>query len=228
MNMKSNVLLIVLIIGTVIGSQAQISVGVRGSAAFSTVSKFALIENITPDFRYKVAPNVAIFAEIPITENFSFQPELAYNQKGFRVEEGIDIAGQFGGVNIPINGRVNVKTHYLEVPVLAKFHFGDKTAAHYYMMVGPSVGFLVDSGLRLNVLNIFPINTGFPTQIFKSAELSGIVAAGFELPVAERINLFTEARYQLGLSRILDTPVVQLNVRNRSFSGGMGLKFAMN
>ncbi|MDP5120881.1 MAG: PorT family protein, partial [Spirosomaceae bacterium] len=187
-----------------------------------------LIENITPDFRYKVAPNVAVFAEIPVTENFSFQPEIAYNQKGFRVEEGIDIAGQFGGVNIPINGRVNVKTHYLEVPILAKFHFGDKTAAHYYMMVGPAVGFLVDSGLRINVLNIFPVNTGFPTQIFKSAELSGIAAAGFELPVAEKIKVFTEARYQLGLSRILDTPVVQLPVRNRSFSGGMGLKFAMN
>ncbi|MFT7274088.1 MAG: hypothetical protein ACI9V1_003631, partial [Spirosomataceae bacterium] len=96
--MKSNVLLFILILGVVTSSQAQISVGVRGAAAFSTVSKFDLIQNITPEFRYKIAPNVAIFAEIPVTENFSIQPELAYNHKGFRVEEGIDIAGQFGGV----------------------------------------------------------------------------------------------------------------------------------
>lgn len=226
--MKSNVLLLLLIIGVVGSSRAQISVGVRGAAAFSTVSKFDLIENITPDFRYKIAPNVAVFAEIPITEQFSVQPELAYNHKGFRVEEGIDIAGQFGGVNIPVNGRVNIKTHYVEIPVLAKFHFGDKSAAHYYMMIGPSVGYLVDSGLRLNVFNILPINTDFPEEVFNSVELSGIAAVGFELPVAARVKVFTEARYQLGLSRILDTPVVQLNVRNRQFSGGMGLKFAVN
>lgn len=228
MNMKSNVLLIVLIIGTVIGSQAQISVGVRGSAAFSTVSKFELIENVTPDFRYRIAPNIAVFAEIPITEKFSFQPELAYNQKGFRVEEGINVAGEFLGVEIPINGRVNFKTHFIEVPLLAKFHFGDKQAAHYYLMAGPAVGFLADAGMRIRVLSIFSFNADLPSDFFKPVELSGIVAGGFELPVAEKINLFVEGRYQLGLSRILDTPVIQLDVRNRSFSGGAGLKFAMN
>jgi hypothetical protein len=224
--MKFKALLFLALI-SVIRVNAQISIGVRGGASGSTVTKFNLIENITPDFRYKIAPNVAIFAEIPITEKFSLQPEIAYNQKGFRVEEGIDIAGQFGGVNIPINGRLNVKTHYIEVPVLAKFHFGDRNAAHYYFMVGPSVGFLADAGLRINVLNIFPINTGFPTEVFKSAELSGIAAFGFEFPVLGRIKGFTEVRYQHGFSRILDTPVVQLGVRNRTFTGGLGLKFAL-
>ncbi len=206
-------------------ASAQISVGVRGGISGSSVTKFDLIENITPDFRYKIAPNVAVFAEIPLTERFSIQPELAYHHKGFRVEEGIDIAGQFGGINIPINGRINVKTHYVEVPVLAKFLFGDRDAAHYYFMVGPSVGFLADAGLRINVLNIFPINTSFPTDIFKPAEISGIAAFGFELPIAEKLSTFTEVRYQHGFSRILDTPVVQLAVRNRSFSGGLGLKY---
>lgn len=225
--MKFNVLFFLAIISA-FGANAQMSIGVRGSVGASTVTKFDLIENITPDFRYKIAPNIAVFAELPVTDNFSVQPEIVYNQKGFRVEEGIDIAGQFGGVNIPINGRLNIKTHYMEVPVLAKFHFGDKSAAHYYLMVGPSVGFLVDSGLRINVLNIFPINTDFPTQIFKSAEFSGVAAMGFELPVAEKIKVFTEVRYQHGFSRILDTPVVQLPVRNRTFTGGLGLIYALN
>lgn len=206
---------------------AQVSIGIRGSVSGSSVTKFDLIENITPDFRYKIAPNLAVFAEVPITERFSIQPEITYHHKGFRVEEGIDIAGQFGGVNIPVNGRLNFKTHYMEVPVLAKFLFGDRDSAHYYFMIGPSVGFLADAGLRINVLNIFPINTNFPTDIFKPAEVSGIAAFGFELPIAEKLSTFTEVRYQQGFSRILDTPVVQLAVRNRSFSGGMGLKFSI-
>lgn len=220
-------LLSFLVLFTSIAATAQISVGVRGAANASVVSKFDLIQNIVPQFRYKIAPNITVFAEIPITTNFSFQPELAYNQKGFFVKEGIDVAGQFAGVSIPINGQVNFKTHYVEVPLMAKFHIGDKTAAHYYMMLGPSVGYLVDAGLRLRVLGIFPINTGLSTEVFKPLEISGIAAMGFELPVAEKLKLFTEARYQLGFSRILDTPIVQLPVRNRSFSGGLGFKVAI-
>lgn len=224
--MKFKALFLIALI-SVFGAKAQTSIGVRGAISSSTVTKFDLIENITPEFRYKIAPNIAVFAELPVTENFSIQPEVGYNQKGFRVEEGIDLAGQFGGVNIPVNGRLNVKTHYIDVPVLAKFHFGDRSAAHYYFMVGPSVNFLVDSGLRINVLNIFPIDTGFPTEIFKPVEFSGVAAFGFELPVAQKVKVFTEVRYQHGFSRILDTPIVQLPVRNRTFGGGLGLKYVL-
>jgi len=116
---------------------AQKSVGVRGSFTTSTMNKFDLIQNITPDFKFMPAAGGAVFMEIPITENFSIQPEIAYTQKGFSIKEGFKAGGDFLGVNIPINGKVNFRTNYIEVPVLAKYHFGDKGAAHYYVAVGP-------------------------------------------------------------------------------------------
>ena len=57
---------------------AQKSVGVRGSFTTSTMNKFDLIQNITPDFKFMPAAGGAVFMEIPITENFSIQPEIAY------------------------------------------------------------------------------------------------------------------------------------------------------
>jgi hypothetical protein len=170
----------------------------------------------------------AVFLEIPITNKFSFQPELAYTQKGFSIREGIKMGGEFLGVNIPVNGKVDFRTNYIEIPLLAKVHLGPKDATHGYVMAGPAVGYMADANIRIRVLNIFPINTNLNNDFFKPIELSGIAAAGFEVPLNEKFSAFAEARYQFGFSRILDTPVVQLDVRNRSVSGGMGIKIALN
>jgi hypothetical protein len=206
-------------------AMAQKSVGFRGSFTTSIMNKFDLIENITPDFKFLPAAGGAIFIEIPITSNFSIQPEIAYTQKGFSIQEGFKAGGDFFGIDIPINGKVNFRTNYIEVPVLAKYHFGDKNAAHYYLAAGPSIGYMADAGINIRILNIFPVKTGLSNDIFKPLELSGVAALGFELPVAENAKVFVEGRYQQGISRAIDTPIFELPVRNKTFGGGIGLKF---
>jgi hypothetical protein len=47
---------------------AQIFVGVRGGLTGSTMTKFKLVENITPDFKLLPAPSGAIFVEFPISD----------------------------------------------------------------------------------------------------------------------------------------------------------------
>jgi hypothetical protein len=220
--MKAKLFSIILISLISLNSFAQIKLGVRGTITGSTVTKFDLIENITPTFKLTPSAGGALFLEIPVQKNLSFQPELSYTTKGFRVKEGIDVAGDFVGINIPVNGQVDFKTHYLDVPLLAKIHFGDTKKSHYYMLIGPAVGFVSDANMRIRVFNIFPINTSIPKGIFKSAELSGIAALGFEVPFNQKVKLFGEARYQHGFSRTIDTPVIQLPVRNRTYGGGIG------
>jgi hypothetical protein len=204
---------------------AQNSVGVRGSFTTSTMNKFDLIENATPDFKYLPAAGGAIFMEIPVTANFSIQPEVAFTQKGFSVKEGFKVGGDVLGIDIPINGKLLIRTNYIEVPVLAKYHIGDKNAAHYYIAVGPSVGYMTDAGMTVRVLDIFPIKTGLSNDIFKPFELSGVAAVSFELPVAQNAKVFVEGRYQQGISRVIDAPIFELPVRNKTFSGGLGLRF---
>ncbi|AWV98330.1 porin family protein [Arcticibacterium luteifluviistationis] len=204
---------------------AQKSIGVRGAFTGSTMTKFDLIENITPDFKFLPSGSAAIFIEIPLDANFSVQPELAFTQKGFKVDEAINVGGDFLGINIPIGGRVNFKTNYIELPVLLKYHVGDKEAAHYYVALGPSLGYMADANMTVRVLSIFPIKTNLNNNMFKPLEFSGVAAMGFELPVAANMKAFVEGRYQHGFSRVLDTPIFQLPVRNRTLSGGLGVKF---
>jgi hypothetical protein len=79
----------------------------------------------------------------------------------------------------------------------------------------------------IRVLNIFPIRTGLGTGLYHKAEFSGVAALGYEIPFRNG-KLFMEGRYQQGISRVLDLPLVQLPVRNQTVGFSMGLAFALN
>lgn len=221
--MKNTSLALLLILSSFV-TFAQKSVGFRGSFSGSTLTKFPLIENITPDFKMRPAASGAIFLELPVTANFSVQPELEYSLKGFSIKEGINKDGNFLGVNIPLNAKLTFKTDYIQAPILAKFKFGEPDQTNFYVAVGPSVGILVNSGLRINIFNIFPINTNLSKNYFKPVEFSGVATMGIEQPFTTKLSFFVEGRYQHGFSRILDTPIVNLPVRSRTVNASMGFK----
>jgi hypothetical protein len=210
-------------------SFAQIFVGVRGGVSGSTMTKFKLIENIIPDFKLLPAPTGAIFVELPITDRFSIQPELAFVQKGFVVNESFNVDGISAlGVNIPLGGRIALKNNYVEMPILAKIKLGPSDQGHAYFLVGPAVGYLADSRAVIRVLNIFPIRTPLGTGLYHKGELSGIAALGYEIPFNNGGKFFMEGRYQQGISRVLDLPLVQLPVRNQTVSFSVGMAFSLN
>jgi hypothetical protein len=72
----------------------------------------------------------------PINDIFSFQPELVFIQKGFKVKE--DFSFGFGGFSESLSLDAKVVVNYLEVPVLAKATFGTNTKFH--LIAGPSLG----------------------------------------------------------------------------------------
>ncbi len=202
-----------------------IQIGARGGASWSTMTKFDLIENITPSFRLMPAAGGALFAEFPITEQFSIRPEFAYTQKGFLVKESLNMSGtEFLGVNIPIRGTLAFKTNYIELPVLAKLKLGDSDSPHAYLIVGPSVGFMTDAKAIIRVLGLFPLRPSIGTGFFHQFEFSGVGGIGAEFPVGNG-NIFIEGRYQHGFSRVLDIPLVELPVRNRTFGVSAGFSF---
>jgi hypothetical protein len=207
---------------------AQIFVGVRGGVTGSTMTKFALLEKYTPDFKLLPAPTGAVVVELPITEKFAIQSELAFTQKGFTVQEYFNTGGNsILGIDIPLGGRISLKNNHLEVPILAKIKLGNAKEGHAYIMVGPSVGYLFGSRSVIRVLNIFPIRTSLGTGLFHSAELSGVAALGYEIPFRNG-KFFMEGRYQQGISRVLDVPIFQLPVRNQTVGFSTGVSFALS
>ncbi len=207
---------------------AQIFVGVRAGVTGSSMTKFALLEKYTPDFKLLPAPTGAIFAEFNLSDRFAIQPELAFTQKGFVIQESFNVGGDNAlGIDIPLGGKISLKNNHIELPILAKIKLGDPDEGHAYFMVGPSVGYLFGSRSVIRVLNIFPIRTSLGTGLFKDFELSGVAALGYEIPFRNG-KFFMEGRFQQGISRVLDIPIFQLPVRNQTIGFSTGVSFALN
>lgn len=95
---------------------------------------------------------------------------------------------------------------YLNIPVLAKYY----VAEGFNIQAGPQLGILIDAENDTDDLKTFNFALSF--------------GAGYELPN----GLFFDARYNLGLSDILDADeaeAIGLEMKTRNFQVGLGYRF---
>ncbi|UBM60134.1 PorT family protein [Marinilongibacter aquaticus] len=226
---------IFLLIAALIGIQtanAQGTIGFKGGVSGSTMTKFDLLDNLTPDFKLAPAFTGILFYEIPINENFSIQPEVSYLNRGFRIDEKVDIGqvlsflGSENSFNVNADlGKFDLLNSYIQVPVLAKMKFGEPGGVRGYGMIGPELSFLMDSQLRANFFGLYKNKFDMPKGIYKDVDFGAVAALGVEIPVGPRFQIIGEARYDLGITRTLDIANFQLDVRNRSLSGLIGFQY---
>ena len=206
-------------------ASAQWSIGVRGGGYIGTVSKPELITSFTPDFHWSPGISAAVFAEYQLTDGVSIRPELVYQQKGFLMREGTKI--NIGRLPINVGVKSAYRVDYAEAPVLIKLAAGNELAK-VYLIAGPSVGYAIDAQLVTRpqaVIEFRPIRTKVPLESlgYNRFELSGIAGAGVSLKAGAG-EIMIEGRYQHGITRLIDVPVVRADVRNQGVSVSLGYK----
>ena len=206
-------------------SVAQVQVGFRGGVNFGSVSTPAYMKGITSLIKPSAGPTGAIFLEIPLSSTFSFRPELAYIQKGFKVSEGVDF--NVGGFNIPIGASAAYQTQDIEVPLLLKLNIVDGPVQPY-LIAGPAVSYAAGGRIRTRATAIF---TTQPIDIdlnyggtLNRWDISGVVGAGLAFDAGAG-KFFGEVRYEQGFSRQIQVPVVNINVRNQGLAVSLGYSF---
>ena len=162
----------------------------QGDLDVNTDSKFGL--------------DLALIAEFPVGENFAISPEFHWMQKGSKIE---DLNGSFPESTSTLN--------YLEIPVLAKFTFGDEAA--FNVFVGPSLGYLFSATDKDGDGNTNDIDL----EDFNRTELGAHLGAGIRLgPVV------LDVRYILGFSNIANIDEDDdLEIHNRSYGAGLTIMF---
>ncbi len=204
-------------------ASAQWSVGVRAGGYAGTVTRPDLITNFTPDLKWSPAISMAVFAERALSENVSIRPELVYQQKGFMMRAGTSV--KMGPVPLRLGVKSAYRVSYAEMPVLLKLSTGGDLAK-VYLIAGPSVGYAIDAQLVTRpqaVVEFRPIKVNAPLSSlgYNRFELSGIAGAGVSFKAGVG-HIMAEARYQHGISRLIDVPVVRANVRNQGVSVSLG------
>ena len=203
---------------------AQNAAGGRIGASWNNVTSKDL--NGTIDFKTMSSYSAGAFYELDLGYNFFVQPEVNYNEKGFRSDLNKDFT--LFGVNLPVGANAVTVVRYVDVPVLAKYKFGHTEGVRAYLMAGPSLGYALNGTIdtRAKLLIDFKVAStpiDLTANNYKRLELAGVVGGGVELPIGSVAKIFADVRYSKSLTDVYEMPVTGSRLRNQGFGVGVGV-----
>lgn len=213
-----------LLLTTTLAIQAQVSVGARVGYQLSNVYTTEGLDALAPDFLNIDEVNVALVAEIPIAGGFSVQPELGYTTKGFGLKEGFD--ADLLGVNLPLSARAETRIRYVEMPLLAKYKFGQE-ALQAYVAAGPTLSYASSGQIDTYANVLVEVELGsIPVNLdainYERFDVGATLALGAQYDFGP-VTTFVDARYYRGFSELYDIPLVNEKVRNKGYGFNVGV-----
>jgi hypothetical protein len=151
-----------------------------------------------------------VFAEINLSDKLIFQPELLYSTQGASLEESFD------SNSIKVTNSVD----YLNIPLILKYGVTDKL----FLEFGPQLGFLLSGKSKYE--ETYGGETESETEDIK--EFTNSIDFGLNFGVSFDIaeNIMIGARYNLGLSNIIDEEDSgDEKLQNSVFSLSLGYRF---
>ncbi len=151
---------------------------------------------------------------VPVNEHIAIAPGIYYTQKGYSLKGDFSVNGSgFLGAN----ARTTLTSHYIDVPVLAKYQAGG-----FQIFAGPQASFLVNAGLRTKAgalgITLFDRNID-ATEQFSKFDFGVTGGIGYQLPGGLTIfGLYDHGLTKVDANRNADT-------YNRGFKVGLGFQF---
>ncbi len=169
--MKKSIL-IALIIGTILTAQAQnkVQFGVKGGLNIANLTGED-VENSDA----RTAFHIGAMAEIPLSEKFSFQPEILYSSQGIKENDE----------------NAELKLDYLNVPIMMKYYVADKLSIE----LGPQFGLLLSADAKVE-----GEGEGDVKELFNDFDFGAGLGLGYKVGNGLNFGL----RYNRGLSRVFD------------------------
>jgi hypothetical protein len=184
-------------------------IGVKAGVNFATITGDDI-----DDLDSRTSFNVGLFMELPLSERFSFQPELLYSGQGFTI-----MSNNQDNV-FDTDENVEYQLSYIQVPLLAKIYLIEGLSIE----AGPQFGFKINEEIDTE-----PASDGGETVIdpddsyIKDFDTSLALGAGYKF----NNGFFVNARYTHGLTNIFKENTILENVdaKNAVWQFGLGFTF---
>jgi len=188
------------------------SFGIKGGMNVSSLSNDAGLD----DSKSKIGFNAGIFLNAPISEEFSIQPEILYNNLGSKVTQEYNIG------NTTYSTESALHLDYISVPVMFQYN----ATPAFYLEAGPEFGFLVSARDKFKSSTNGDSNgsetTSLDTDDFNKFNFGVGLGAGYWITP----NLGINARYVAGFTDVAkDRPSGTDAVKNNNFQVGLAYKF---
>ncbi|MBP1841130.1 porin family protein [Formosa algae] len=187
----------------------EFQIGAKAGVNFSDVSGDDI-----GDVDSRTSFNAGLVAEVPISERFSFQPEVFYSGQGFDLKE-IDQDNVFD-----TDENVEYQLDYIQVPLLLKAYLIEGLSVE----VGPQFGFKVHEEIDSK-----PNDDGGDIEI--DSDDSNIkdfdTSLAFGTSYKFHNGVFISARYTVGLTNIIEDNAYlgDVDAKNNVWQFGLGYMF---
>lgn len=165
------------------------------------------------DMKAKTGLYVGVTATIPVSEEFSVQPELIYNQLGAKTNL-YDFGGIIGNVS------TTTKLDYISLPIMLQYNF----PSNFYVELGPEFSYMISAKQGLSTSIISP-STDINMDYLNRLNVGAGFGAGYNL----NKNIGINARYTLGLTGLgKDGNVTDYfldSAKNNNLQVGVNFKF---
>lgn len=145
--------------------------------------------SLAPSTQTKSSYNAGAFVNIPLTTNFRLQPEVVLSSQGSKITE------QTKSATGTKTYTYEEDLHYINVPVMFQF----QTNGGFFVETGPQVGLLLDARAQ----GTTPYSTTDNTDIKDKRDKVDFAWSG-GLGYLSRIGLGIDARYNMGISNLID------------------------
>ncbi len=117
---KSNLLFVSLILlAFTFSANAQVTFGIKVGANLNNISQDFKNSDWEIATKFKPAFHIGVIADVPFSDNFSFQPGLLYTSKGFSYDMDEFVANYFEEEidGLTIDGYARGTFNYIEIPL---------------------------------------------------------------------------------------------------------------
>lgn len=203
-------------------SSTPVTFGVKAGFNASTLSKVDQYDN---DQKLKPGFNAGVFANIPVAEKFSIQPELLFNQLGSKTEEREVYYSNSDRYTREVDYKKTLS--YLAVLVMVQYNI----LPQLYVEAGPEFGFLLggkDKGdittTKTSGNTTTTQTTTFSEKIVKDLYNKFNLGIGIGAGYYFTQNFGVTARFTAGITDIFKENSAD-TVRNNAFQVGVAYKF---
>jgi len=191
---------------------AQIGVRISTNIANLNISE-EIAEDL--DLNYKMGFGLGIYYKVAIDDNLSFQPEINYAQQGAKS------SGEEQGFSYSIVFKFN----YIQIPILAKYQFGEANRVNFFVQGGPYVGFGLGKGKVESCFDgdcdVQETSFGNSDDDIKNPDFGIQVGGGLIINSKFSIDI----RYVYGIQNLIVDSDDDDFIRNTAFNIGVGYSF---